>query len=143
VFSKVASHIFLGLHGFPAVFAFSAQPFLLMASIGQATVGGIGLLEQRAHALTSWLWRSPQLKEESIIDCILGQIAMLLNGLRDDLFAWLHRGYLLIFASARFMIIACVMSIGEIFDAVKIDKGGKLFQWVKDGFMREIRTDHG
>jgi hypothetical protein len=80
-----------------------------------------------------WLAVADTLGRVSIVDCIFGHITKILKGMRDGQVAWSHGGHLLIFAPARGIIVACTVPNGEIFDAVKVDKKGRLFQCVKDG----------
>jgi hypothetical protein len=69
----------------------------------------------------------------SIIDCIFGHFTRILKGMRDAQVAWSHSNCLLIFAPARGLIVACTVPMGEIFDAVKVDRRGQLFQCMKEG----------
>jgi hypothetical protein len=80
-----------------------------------------------------WLAVPDQQGRVSIIDCVFGHFTRILKGMRDAQVAWSHSNCLLVFAPARGLIVACTVPMGEIFDAVKVDRRGKLFQCVKAG----------
>jgi hypothetical protein len=77
----------------------------------------------------------------SIVDGVFGHVTRILKGMRDARVAWAG-GALLIFSPARGLIIACTVPKGDIFDAVKVDRRGKLFQCLGEGgLLRAVFTD--
>lgn len=74
-----------------------------------------------------WLAITDTQGRVSIVDCVFGHITRVMKGLRDAQIAWYHE-LLLVFAPARGVMFACTVPSGEIIEAAKVDKNGKLFQ---------------
>lgn len=74
-----------------------------------------------------WLAITDTQGRVSIVDCVFGHITRVIKGLRDAQIAWYH-DLLLVFAPARGVMFACTVPNGDIIEAAKVDKNGKLFQ---------------
>lgn len=90
-----------------------------------------------------WLAITDEQGRVIIVDVVFGHVAKVLKGLRDAQVAWIdgENIFLVIYAPFRGMLIACEIPKGSIHDAVKVERGGKLYQSVSDGKYRTSFID--
>ena len=88
-----------------------------------------------------WLAVTDTQGRVSIVDCVFGHITRVMKGFRDAQVAWCHE-MLIVFAPARGMVVACTVPNGEIIDAAKVDKNGRVYQMVdEDGKFHAVFVD--
>lgn len=80
-----------------------------------------------ANPTGRWLGITDNQGRVIIVDSVFGHIARVLKGMRDSQIAW-YDNYLLVFIPSREMIVSYLIPCGKIFDAVRVDKNGKLIQ---------------
>lgn len=91
-----------------------------------------------------WLAVTDTQGRVSIVDCVFGHITRVMKGFRDAQVAWCHE-MLIVFAPARGMIVACTVPNGEVIDAAKVDKNGRVYQMVDENgeFYAVFVDSHG
>jgi hypothetical protein len=77
-----------------------------------------------------WLAVTDTQGRVTIVDGVFGHITNVVKGMRDAQVAWDPANCLLIYAPVREIIVACAAPFGDIFDAVKVDKGGRLYPFI-------------